>query len=608
MIVRHSKPIDLAPPARPCTIREYRTGSTFVLVMVGMVVLMTLGLGMLTVAWGARHRAVMLKSEATAMLAAEAGYEKGVYWMCRQPDMLGALRHGVSGTAGSLAFADSRCNYSVRLHTFLKHRPVYRVISQGHSGAFGRTVDVFMVQAISGWDMGMCRVASGAATTNRVNFANGEIIDIPVHINNQKDSPDARDIYISRNPTFKQLLSMGEPRHTPAGSDKYANVMDCFDGGICFSQPDSRITDEEAVAEKMDRFRETTKPDFIFRPELPRKNSDHFFNDRRLSPIPAVQIEFYVDNQNSDTGKVAITRDCVVAGFRQDRDSRTWDFRITPGSDGDRYERYDIYAYHVARRGHQRRVTNPVENTYVTQSFGEYESEPGGQIFVHGNVIIGGNRAGHNNDQVVKGKMMIVATGNIWIADSIHMDGPRDADGRPGEENENVLGLMARGVIRVVDPGMNDPDLGRRGRFEPESRNPFEYVPIGRPDFNVDEDHPDYHKRHLPDPTVIEAAITVGGGGWGAENVRRGNFWRYDGGRKERSGRQDSLILRGTLVEAIRGVVGLPHPRDGYMKKYYFDERLLEGILPADIWLRGKYVPAPAGWHDYRSGGLAGSS
>ena len=72
MIVRHSKPIDPAPPGRPCPVREYRTGSTFVLVMVGMVVLMTLGLGMLTVAWGARHRAVMLKSEATAMLAAEA--------------------------------------------------------------------------------------------------------------------------------------------------------------------------------------------------------------------------------------------------------------------------------------------------------------------------------------------------------------------------------------------------------------------------------------------------------------------------------------------------------------------------------------------------------
>jgi len=29
----------------------------------------------------------------------------------------------------------------------------------------------------------------------------------------------------------------------------------------------------------------------------------------------------------------------------------------------------------------------------------------------------------------------------------------------------------------------------------------------------------DSHRRHLPDPTVVEASITVGGGGWGAENV-----------------------------------------------------------------------------------------
>jgi hypothetical protein len=62
------------------------------------------------------------------------------------------------------------------------------------------------------------------------------------------------------------------------------------------------------------------------------------------------------------------------------------------------------------------------------------------------------------------------------------------------------------------------------------------------------------------------------------------------------------LIVRGTITEAVRGVVGLIGA-DGYLKFYYFDERLLEGILPGDIWLRGKYIPAPAGWHDYRPGG-----
>jgi hypothetical protein len=65
----------------------------------------------------------------------------------------------------------------------------------------------------------------------------------------------------------------------------------------------------------------------------------------------------------------------------------------------------------------------------------------------------------------------------------------------------------------------------------------------------------------------------------------------------------DELIFIGTIVEAIRGVVGsevsFVH-KNGYKKYYYFDERLLEGILPGNIWLRGKYLPTPAGWHDYR--------
>ena len=95
---------------------------------------------------------------------------------------------------------------------------------------------------------------------------------------------------------------------------------------------------------------------------------------------------------------------------------------------------------------------------------------------------------------------------------------------------------------------------------------------------------------------VVEAAITVGGGGWGAENVARDRY----GDRKEASGNQDDLIVRGTLVEAFRGVVGLVGG-DGFYKQYYFDSRLLEGILPGDMWLRGKFIPAPAGWSDYQS-------
>ena len=71
--------------------RGKRGGSAFILVIVLILVLSVLGVGMLTLASGARHRAIQFKSEAAAMLAAEAGYEKAVYWMSQQPDMLSAL-------------------------------------------------------------------------------------------------------------------------------------------------------------------------------------------------------------------------------------------------------------------------------------------------------------------------------------------------------------------------------------------------------------------------------------------------------------------------------------------------------------------------------------
>jgi hypothetical protein len=126
----------------------------------------------------------------------------------------------------------------------------------------------------------------------------------------------------------------------------------------------------------------------------------------------------------------------------------------------------------------------------------------------------------------------------------------------------------------------------------PDEPHGYRYVPIGI----ADSGQPlDSYKRHLPATMVIESALTIGGGGFGAENVNRG----YYGGRKEAGYGQDKLLVRGTLSEALRGVVGLIG-KDGYLKYYYMDRRLLEGILPSDFWLRGKYVPAPAGWHDYR--------
>jgi len=559
----------------------YRDGSILVLVVVSLIILSALGTGLLAVAYGVRHQAIALRNEAVAMVAAEAGYEKAIFWMSQQEDMLSALQDGTPGTSGSLQFHDGGCDYKIEFYAFVGARPVYRVVSSGQSGVFDKTVDVFVVQAIGGWDMGICRVPSGSTSTYPVSYADGEIIDMLLHINKLDDTPDARDIYIKGSPQFLQAVGMGESRYTDGGGDKYNSVMGLFEGGICFDQPDSKIQDEDAVREKVERFEESTASQFRFAPEAAAPVS---------SPQPAVQLEFFVED---GVGKVRITDNCTVRGFKQSYDSRTWDFRIQPGSGGTTYERYDIYAYHLMPEDADstgERFVSRIDETYVTQSIGDVESEPGGQIFVDGNVIIGGDKTTHGGNQVVKGKITIVATGNIWVADSTVVDGSHDTDGKPSKDNTNVLGLIAQGAIKVADPGMSDYSYVDDTPVEPEG---FLYVPIGQPDSGEPAGS---HKRHLPDPMVVEAAMTVGGGGWGAENVRRGSY----GGRKEASGSQDYLIVRGTLAEAVRGVVGLIGS-DGYIKRYYLDERLLQGVLPGDMWLQGKYIPAPAGWHDYRS-------
>jgi len=119
----------------------------------------------------------------------------------------------------------------------------------------------------------------------------------------------------------------------------------------------------------------------------------------------------------------------------------------------------------------------------------------------------------------------------------------------------------------------------------------FEYVPVAQPDGAT------LYRRKLPRQTEVEAAITVGGGGWGAENV---------GNRKKTSWLgYDELIVRGTITEALRGIVGTASPLwssmvlNGYTKDYYLDKRLLQGILPGDFSMVGKYIPAPGGWRDY---------
>ena len=257
------------------------------------------------------------------------------------------------------------------------------------------------------------------------------------------------------------------------------------------------------------------------------------------------------------------------------------------------FHKYPIYAYHVAPDFEASTIVN-IEDTYVRQHFGTKESDPGGQIFVNGSVVIGGDRSPETR-QVVKGTMTIVATGNIWIADSIVVDdaggAQRDGNDMPTKNNPNILGIIAQGVVKIIDPGLSDGCPNSvSDRFYPSyPSKTHSYRPV------ADVDGAALGSRVLPHSMIVEAAVTVGGGGWGAENVST-----YYGGRKEMGpGKQDFLILRGSLSESIRAVVGLVGT-DGYIKQYYLDNRLLEGILPGDIWFGGKYVPAPAGWHDYR--------
>jgi type II secretory pathway pseudopilin PulG len=594
--------------------RKLKIAGGFVLplVLIAMIILSVLAVGAMMASYGSRIEAVKTKAQTEAMLAAEAGYEQAIFWMCQQNDILGALQAG--GGSGVLNFGTSGCSYEVSFQDFLGARPVFQVTSTGISGrpVFTRIVDVSVMQETAGWAMAACRVPTGASSTSEVYFKTGEEIDMPLHINNRNDSPDQRDIWINGTPQFLRRVEMGETRRTSGGSDKYSSVMTLFEGGIYFEQPDIRITDEAAVTSKINRFRDSTAFNFRFTPQGDANISTPTLSGSQLCRRSAVQLEFFVDSY--DVGKVRITNHCTILGYRRNADSKTYDFNAVPGTGGNQFERYYIYAYHYAPDSTDPNYaprTYPVTDTYVSQQFGGYTSEPGGQVYVDGDVIIGSGDPNIDPNMVVKGKITVVASGNIWIGDNIIVDGPHDANGKPVEDNPNVLGLIAQGVIKVVDPGMSRQQYKTSPNYYPNGPNsvligdvrgpspqyPLHYYkPIGN-------GATDSNDRTLPDHTVVEAAITVGGGGFGAENVPRSSY----GGRKEFSGDGDELYVRGSITEVVRGVVGVfssstGNILDGYEKHYYIDNRLMSGILPADIWFTGKYIPAPAGWHDHAPG------
>jgi hypothetical protein len=562
-------------------LRSCQRGFILPLVIVVMVILIILAVGAMTTSYGSRLQAVQTKAQTEAMLAAEAGYEQGLFWMSKQADILGAIQLG--GGIGDIDFGTSHCHYQVTFSNFLGARPVFHVLSTGTSGrpSFTRVVDVEVMQETSGWAMGSCRVPFGTSTTE-VYFKNGEIVDMPLHINKYNDSPDVRDIWISTSggsPTFLRKVEMGESRKTSGGIDKYSDVMLLFNGGIYFDQPGVRVVDGNAVTSKVNRFYNST-PVYRYTPKDPCTAVG-----TSTTRCSAVQLEFFVQG---GVGNVRVTNDCTVCL----NNAGVYDYNMVPGSGGGAFQQYKTYAYHYRPTNGTQQTISINDDTspcYVRQTFGSYESELGGQIYVGGNVVIGGGEDTNFtdiNNMVVKGKITIVAAGNIWVADSIKVDdnggSQRDANGMPSTDNPNVLGLIAQGVVKVVNP-RDGPSSSPSG---------LTYQPIG---IKKSASDPGY-VRYLPDPTVVEAAITVGGGGWGAEGV-------YNPGRREYENRQNDLIVRGSITEVVRGVVGSFNSStgawiDGYAKHYYVDTRLMSGILPGDIWFSGKYIPAPAGWHD----------
>jgi hypothetical protein len=579
--------------------RQIKTkGSVLALVVILTVLLTLTGFAILKAAQGRAVQAVYVKSQESAASAAEAGFEKAVFWMGQQVDMLSALEDEQSSQ--SLTFEQSSTNYTITLASFVNSCPVYKIESTGNCGIYQKTIEAYIVQAVAGWEMGQCRIPSNPTQTSEVSFLTGEIIAMPIHINKLDDNPDKKDIYISGTPSFQERISMGESRYTSGGTDKYSTVMSLFTEGIAFNQPASRIYDSDAVAAKVELFRASTNPTYRFTPTkiaLPKAaNGRTGFYSATVTDLPAVHLKFYVNA--AGLGYVRIYNNCTVAGYtRVGSPGVSWDYKVNP-ADTDTFIQYPIYGCHYnagAAAYTDVRIDNPADPIYVRQTYGSMQSEPGAQIYVNGNVIIGcasEDAAALGTLNTVKGRIAIVATGNIWLANELKVHGTRDAEGMPALDNPNVIGLIAQGVIKVVDGGMTtngqlyDTSLGTF-----RANTPANYARIATREGSV------VYDRQLPYNMVVEAGLTVGGGGWGAENVNRSVS--YTPRENVNSSANDKLIVRGSITEVCRGIVG--NGNNGYLKQYYFDKRLMTGIIPGNMGLKGKYLLVPGGWSESTS-------
>jgi len=616
-----------------------------VLALVVVFALAILGLGILTAAYGARRRAANLRDQAMSELAAEAGYEKAIRWMQQQEDVLSGMAAGGRGGSAGVAtksirgssklggFVRGGFSYTISFDRFLGTQPVYEIVSEGYYGLFKRRIQSRVVQAVGGWDMGLCKIPSGNWGVRRARFTGEDIIEMPIHINCESTPEDGIvdiDVWQRVKPRFNYQVSMGESRYTWWGhdKDKYSDLINLFEKGIYFDQPQCNVTNPGSIgpnisaARKVARFKRSTSNTFNFSDgaNVPLADSAVALPNASWTTAPAVQLQFYVDGLGA--GMVRITNNCTVCCTEGSGN----DYILASGQVNP-YTLYPIYGYHYADSSES--IDYPITSTYVRQqvyspSGRTANSDSGGQIFVAGNVIIGGAvgvdaagnmvMAGTRLFSKLKGRLMVVATGNIWIVNPIVYDGPQDPaeyEGGnliklvPAMENENVLGLFSQfGAVKVIDPqwssnvppNISNPNIP--AVYTNSVGSVLTYQPVG-----FQAAFPSrIWQRQLADPfqtaasIVVQAAITSCGGGWGAENVSsnpglvaRQNV-NPDG--------KDILIVAGSITDSVQGVVA--EVNNGFRRCYYFDERFLTGILPGDMWLQSKYVPIPGGWSDFR--------